>query len=154
MGWIIWGGILPVCLIALWLICRRPVRQVVEEMHFDRARELFRQQREWLEARFLAALAKNDPLERVRWEDAHWHDEIVWARERPSRKLLALIGVHFDSDPIFDLPDSHPRHATALFEYHKGRWIAEGKRLDEIRPDEAFLRHHRLEPVVPHHRRD
>lgn len=154
MGWRIWGGLLPVCLVALWLVLRRPLRQFFEDMHFDHARELFRQQREWLEARFLAVLAKNDPLEAVRWEEAHWHDEVVWARERPSRRLLALIGVHFDSaDPIFDFSDQPPRHATALFEYRKGRWHAEGKRLDEIRPDEAFLRHQRFEPVVPHHRR-
>ncbi|HEV3163889.1 MAG TPA: hypothetical protein VGZ22_07635 [Isosphaeraceae bacterium] len=153
MGWIIWGGILPVCMLALWLLGRRPVRQVVEDIHFDQARILFRQQREWLEARFLSALARNDPLEGLRWEEAHWHDEIVWARERPSRRLLALVGVHFDADPIYDQPEHPPRHATALFEYHKGRWIAEGKRLDQTQPDEAFLRHHRLEPVVPHQRK-
>src|SRR5579864_9835855 len=153
MGWSIWAAIVPVSLLAVWLAVRRPLRQIWEDMHFDHAREQFRQQREWLEARFLGALAKNEPLERSRWEDAQWHDEVVWARERPSRRLLALIGVHFDCDPIFTLSESPPRHATALFEYRKGQWHAEGKRLDEIRPDEAFLRHHRFEPVVPHHRR-
>ena len=37
------------------------------------------------------------------------------------------------------------------FEYRKGRWIAEGKRLDEIRPDEAVGRDRRYEPVVVTH---
>jgi hypothetical protein len=153
MGLIIWGVVLPACLVAAWLIVRRPVRQFLEEMHVDHARELFRQQREWLEARFLGALAKVDPSERLRWEDAHWHDEILWARDRHTRRLLALIGVHFDSDPFDDPSDSHPRHATALFEFRKGRWVAEGKRLDEIRPDEAVRRSQRFEPVVTHPRR-
>ncbi len=99
------------------------------------------------------ALAKVDPPERLRWEDAHWHDEILWARDRHTRRLLALIGVHFDSDPFDDPADSCPRHATALFEFRKGRWAAEGKRLDEIRPDEAVRRNQRFEPVVTHPRR-
>ena len=120
-------------------------------MHVDHARELFRQQREWLEARFLTALGRRStPIERLRWEDAHWHDEVLWARDRQTRRLLALIGVHFDADPFDDSPEPRPRHATALFEFRKGRWIAEGKRLDEIRPDEAVLRHQRFEPVVLH----
>jgi len=153
MGLMIWGGLLPACLCAGWLVLRRPVRQFAEELHVDHARELFRLQREWLEARFLTALGKLDPAERARWDDAHWHDEVLWARDRQSRSLLALIGVHFDVPTFDELGDAHPRHATALFEYRKGRWSVEGKRLDEVRPDEAVLRSHRYEPVVTFPRR-
>jgi hypothetical protein len=148
--------VVPACLVAAWLILRRPVRRLTEDLHAERARASFRQQREWLEARFLGALDKIDPIERLRWEDAHWHDEVLWARDRQTRILLALIGVHFD-DPTAssyeDFGDVKPRHSTALFEFRKGRWLAEGKRLDEVRPDEAVLRGHRFEPVVPHPRR-
>jgi hypothetical protein len=153
MGFVIWVAVLPPCLIAAWLLLRRPVRQFREDLHVDRARELFRLQREGLEARFLSALAKIDPLERVRWEDAHWHDAVIWARDRQSRAFLALIGVHFDSTSFDDLGDPEPRNATALFEFRKGRWFAEGKRLDELRPDEAVLRGHRFEPVITQPRR-
>jgi hypothetical protein len=152
MGLLIWVVVLPACLVVAGIIVRRPVRQFAEEMHVDHARELFRQQREWLEARFLGALAKVDPAERVRWEEAHWHDEVLWARDRQTRRLLALIGVHFDAAPFDDLAEATPRHATALFEFRKGRWCAEGKRLDEIRPDEAVRRNQRFERVVTHHR--
>ena len=41
-------------------------------------------------------LGKLDPVEGIRWEDAHWHDEVLWARDRQSRTFLALVGVHFD----------------------------------------------------------
>lgn len=153
MGWVILTGVLLICLTGAWLVLRHPVRQVLEEVHFDRARILFAHEREWLEARFLTALAKVDPLEAARWDDAHWQDEIVWAREHKSRRLLALIGVRFDSDLLFDPADEPPRHATAVFEFRKGHWRAEGKRLDEVQPDEAFLRLYRLEPIVPHPRR-
>ena len=150
MGWIIWGVVLPTCVASAWLIVRRPLRQVVEELHVDQARLLFRQQREWLEARFLKAMGKADPIERLRWEDANWHDEVLWARDRQTRRLLAMIGVHFDPPPFDDDSDGEPRHATALFEFRKGRWHAEGKRLEEVRPDEAVLTSPRFELVVPH----
>ena len=153
MGYVIWVGILPASLYLAWLIMRRPVRNFAEEMHVDRARDQFRKQREWLEARFLTALAKVDPVEQVRWEDAHWHDEVLWARDRQTRVFMAMIGVHFDSHAFDEFGELHPRHATALFEYRKGIWIAEGKRLDEIQPDEAVLHHQRFEPVVTHPRR-
>jgi hypothetical protein len=153
MGSLIWLVVLPACLVVAGIIVRRPLRQFAEEIHVDRARELFRQQREWLEARFLGALAKVDPAERLRWEEAHWHDEVLWARDRQTRGLLAMIGVHFDTNPFDDLAETAPRHSTALFEYRKGRWCAEGKRLDEIRPDEAVRRNQRFEPVIMHPRR-
>jgi hypothetical protein len=153
MSWIISGGLVLVCLVAAWLILRGPLRQLSEDVHAERARDLFRQRREWLEADFLGALGKIDPTERLRWEDAHWHDEILWARDRQTRRLLALIGVHFGTSLFDEWPDPNSRHATALFEFRKGRWYAEGKRLDEIRPDEAVRRNQRFEPVIMHPRR-
>jgi hypothetical protein len=149
MQWLIGAGILPVCLIAAWVILRRPLRLFFEDLHVDQAREQFRQLRELHEARFVTALTRIDTDLGERWEDARWHDEILWARDRKSRHFLALICVHFDPNP-FD-PELTRRHATAVFEYRKNRWWAEGKRLDEIRPDEAVGRNRRFEPVVVVH---
>ena len=148
MTWLIWAGLLPACIVIAAGIVRRPVRQVWDEVHVDRARELFRRRREWLEARFVGAVLRADEAEGHRWEDAHWQDEIAWARDRQSRHFLALVGVHFDPR----LRDDEPlnRHATALFEFYKGRWHAEGRRLDQIRPDEALERLPRFERVVVH----
>ncbi len=148
MRWLIWAVLLPSCLTALGLIAWWSYQRFAEVFRFDRARDQFRLQREWLEARFLNSLTRTDPIERLRWEDAHWRDEIVWARDRKSRRLLALIEVHFDPDPFDDLPDHPPRLTTVLFEYHKGHWTADGRRLDEIRPSEAFLRDRQFEPVA------
>jgi hypothetical protein len=136
------------CFCAAWLILRLSFRRVLDVMRVEQARELFRRQREWLEVAFLTSLAKADPGERLRWEDAHWHDEILWARDRQTRRLLALIGVHFDPHSFDQDIETRPRHATVVFEFHKGRWRADGKRLDRTRPDEAFLRNQRFEPVT------
>jgi ABC-type nickel/cobalt efflux system permease component RcnA len=88
MGLLIGAGILLVCVLAAWMVLRRPVRQIVEEVHVDHARELFHQQREWLEARFISALSHGDPAEGHRCESAHWHDEVLLARDRHTRPLL------------------------------------------------------------------
>ncbi len=147
MGVLIWAGILSVCVLAAsWFFLRRPLRQIFEDVHVDHARELFHQQREWLEARFITALTRVDYAEGQRWESAQWDDEVLWARDRQTRHLLALVCVHFDPAP-FDLM-AISRHATALFEYRKGRWHVEGKRLDEVRPDEAVGRNQRFEAVA------
>ncbi len=151
MGWIIWGVILPACLVTAWLIVSRPLRRAIEELRVEQARVLFRRRREWLEAYFLGALGKLDPIERVRWEDARWHDEVHWARDNQTRRLLALVEIRFDpgSSPDDDEPGSLARHATALFEYRKGRWFADGKRLDATLPGEALIGPGRFERVAP-----
>jgi len=146
MGLLIGAGILFVGISVTSLILRRPIRHIVEDMHVDHARVLFHQQREWLEARFMSVLNHADPAEGERWESAHWHDDVMWARDRQTRHLLALVCVHFEAGP-FEL-SSAPRHATVLFEFRKGHWCAEGKRLDETRPHEAIGRNQRFEPVV------
>jgi hypothetical protein len=155
MGLLIGSGILILCVFVGWMVLRRPLRQIVEDVHIDHARALFHQKREWLEARFISALGKIEPSEGERWEEgAQWHDEVLWARDRQSRHLLALVCVHFDPGPLDEFPGR--RHATALFEFRKNQWCAEGKSLDELRPDEAVGRDQRFEEIVvtqPHPRR-
>ena len=153
MGSVFWCIVVLACLAGGWVILRRPFYQFYEEMHVDLAYEDFWMQREWLEARFLGAIEKEDPIEHIRWEDAQWHSEILWARDQKSRVLLALVRVHFDGRAYDEIGGSQSRHATAIFEFRKGRWHAEGQRLDEMRPDEAMLRGKRFEPLVMHHRR-
>jgi hypothetical protein len=144
-SWLIGLLLLPGVAVAGWFLAARPLRDFLDTLRFDQARLQFRQQREWLEARFLSALGRTDPLEAARWDDAHWHNDVRWARDRQTRRLLALICVEFDANPFEDTV----RHATALFEYRKGRWFADGKHVDALRPDEALRRHGRYDPVTP-----
>jgi len=146
MHWLIWAGILPLCLVAVFFLLKRPLRLFFEDLHVDQARELFHHHREWLEARFVTALSRSNPAEGARWEEARWHDEVFWARDRQTRRLLALVCVQFEASSFDNDPSG--RLATAVFEFRRGRWFAEGKRLDEIRPDEAVGRNRRYEPVA------
>ena len=144
-GWIVWFPIVVGLVASAWCLGAGPLRGFFHGLGFDRARLRFRQQREWLEARFVGAVGRLDPAEAARWDDARWQDGVRWARDRKTGRLLALIGVEFDADPF----ESRRRHATALFEYRKGRWSADGRRLDSLRPDEALRRDGRFEPVTP-----
>ncbi len=149
----LWATLLPVCGLAAWLVLRRPIRMLFEDRDILRARALFRIRREGLEARFLTELSRRDPVERLRWEEARWANEVVWARDRQSRRLLALIGVRFEAEPVEGFAPEPARHATALFEYHRGAWRTDGRHIDELGPDEAFRRHREFEPVAPPGRR-
>src|SRR5262245_23008681 len=96
--------VLPTCFGLAWLILRRPFREICEEIRFEKARDLFRLHREHLEARFVATLAREHPNEAERWDDAHWQDGVVWARDRKTRTLLALVGVLFEPEPFAGEP--------------------------------------------------
>ncbi len=149
MGWIIAGVVLPSCVIAAWFILRKSLRHMIEEMGVDQARLVFHQRREWLEAAFLTSLAKLDPVERLRWESARWHNQVHWARDNQTRRLLALVEIHFEeAEPFESSSDSLANHATALFEYRRGQWFADGKRLDATRPDEVLQQLGRFQPLV------
>ena len=145
----IWAGLLPPCGLAGWLIVRQPLRSLLEIKDNLRARELFRRQREHLEADFVAGVARREPFEAACWDDARWGDNVLYARDRRSRTLLALVAVELDDaePPLTD------RHATAVFEFRGQRWRAEGRHLDDVEPYEAFYRLRDFEPVVLPRRR-
>ena len=148
MSPILWAALVLVGLAGGFLVIRKPLRDALEDMDLDRARDQFRIQREGLEARFVSVIQREEPVEGLRWDDAEWRDEVTWARDRRTRRILALIGVSFEPEGFGGYTEPPARHATALFEYRKGRWVAEGRRLDEIRPHEAFIGNQRFEPIA------
>jgi hypothetical protein len=145
MSLLIAAAVLSGCFLATWAVLRRPVGRMVEEARVEHARALFHRNRERLEARFISALERSEPAECELWESAHWHDEVIWARDRHTHHLLALTCVEFESEPFELSPEQ--RHATAIFEFHSGHWCAQGKHLDEMRPDEAIDLFRRFETV-------
>ena len=145
MGLLIAAAVLTVCFLATWAVLRRPVGRIVEDVRIEHARALFHRNRERLEARFISALERSDATESELWESAHWHDDVLWARDRQTHHLLALTCVDFEPEPFEFSPER--RHATAIFEFHNGHWCAQGKHLDELRPDEAIDLFRRFETV-------
>jgi hypothetical protein len=145
MGLLIAAGILSLCFLATWAVLRRPVSQIVEDVRVEHARTMFHRNREHLEARFVSTVEQSDPDDSERWERARWDDEVLWARDRHTHHLLALTCVEFEFEP-FELSFGR-EHATAIFEFHDGHWWAQGKRVDEMRPEEAIGLFRRFETV-------
>ena len=152
----------PLGLVAAWLLMRRPVRAVREDRDFRRALLLFRLRREPLEAAFLRSLAATDPWAIGRWEDGRWLDGVSFARDRQTRRLLALVGVRFGEPGFYsfgfeeedDDREVGPRGgvaaapgvATVRFAYAQGTWTPDG-RIEGLLPEDALRSRSDLVPV-------
>ena len=141
-----WWWIAPLVLLgitALVLLGRR-LRAFGREVSAERARELFKLQRERLEAHFHSAAAATGKPRGLRWVDCEWEDEVIFVRERQSGQIAALVGVtiQFEAIPGGDM-EGNPnvdnlKNASAVFFFHAGHWHTVGKAVFNKNPDEAL----------------
>ncbi len=128
--------------VVFWLIGRAadPARRFVQ------ARELFRGQREHLEAQFFQAAAASGKPRGLRWCECQWSEMIEFARDRQSGQVVVLVGVTIrfeavEGSDMEGLPAvGNLRNASAVFFFHQGRWHTQGKTVFNLNPDEA-IRH-------------
>ncbi|GIW82249.1 MAG: hypothetical protein KatS3mg105_4056 [Gemmatales bacterium] len=139
-----WLYLLPIPLLAILFLAWRPLRLFGREVQFERARELFRLQREQLEKNFLQAASTSGRPRGLIWKNCEWDRQVVFARERQSGNLAALIAVtiQFEAVPGSDMEDvpavGNLRNASAVFFFHRGRWHTVGKAIFNMNPDEAI----------------
>ncbi len=107
------------------------------------AQALFARQREHLEAEFLPAAAATGKPRGLRWKACEWGDEVVFARERATGRIVALAGVTIrfeavEGGDMEGLPAvGNLRSASAVFVFDRGRWQAPGKTVFNLSPSEA-----------------
>src|ERR1700733_7715653 len=70
----------------------RRMRAFGKEGAAERARELFKLQRERFEAQFLTAAAATGKPRGLVWKDCQWDDTVEFVRERQTRQIHALLG--------------------------------------------------------------
>jgi hypothetical protein len=141
--------------IALVLVCVllpalawRPLQRWAREAQAKVARRLFVQQREHLEAKFLQVVAASGKPRGLRWMSCEWDSAFELAREVPSGRLAALVGVtvKFEAIEGSDMEGwpnvAYPRNATAVFFFDRGAWQTAGKAVFNMNPDEAIKHHH------------
>jgi hypothetical protein len=103
----------------------------------------FRQQREHLEAEFPAAAAAGGKPRGLRWKHCEWDSEVVFARERQTGRLAALVGVtvSFEAVEGGDMEGveavGNLRNASAVFFFDRGRWRTTGRAIFNLNPGEA-----------------
>src|SRR6516225_8567236 len=125
--------LLVIAILALVIVIWSPLRSFGKEMQIERARELFKLQRERLEAQFLTAAAASGKPRGLRWKDCQWDDSVEFVREKATRQIHALLGVTIafeavEGGDMENLPAvGNLRNASAVFVFVKGRWFTHGK---------------------------
>ncbi|MGE0607556.1 MAG: hypothetical protein AB7O62_10710 [Pirellulales bacterium] len=122
----------------------RPVKAARRERQFQRARKLFHQQRERLEAKFLALAAKSGKPRGLRWTDCDFENAVAYARDRRTHDVTAFVGVTIAFEAVAGGPMEgveavgNLRAATAVFQFHGERWETEGRAMFNLNPVEAI----------------
>ena len=144
-----WLWLIPVALLAggvLVGVAWRPLRHFGREVQVERARELFRLQRERIEAQFLTAAQATGKPRGLRWKECQFETALELARDRQTGQLVGLVPVTIQFEAIegSDMEGhdavANLRAASAVFFFERGQWRSAGKAVFNMGPDEA-LRH-------------
>ena len=114
-------------------IAIRPMRLARQAEWLARAQRDFHRQREPLEARFIDRAAARGKPRGLRWVDVDFDDEVVYARDRRSRQLKALVAIEVSFEAVAgggmeDVENvAKAKAATAEFLHDGSRWTTEGK---------------------------
>jgi hypothetical protein len=108
--------------------------------------DLFRMQREQLEAKFFD-LARGRGIPRdLRWVECEWLPEVTWGRSIEDGMLTAFVGVNIRFEAIEggDMEDVEAvglvRDAAAIFHFQDGRWGTGGRAMFNMDPVDAIDR--------------
>jgi hypothetical protein len=111
----------------------RPLRAARQAEKVARAQRDFHRQREPLEAKFIEMVAAGGKPKGLRWVDVEFDDDVVYARDRRSRRLKAMVAVEvrFEAIEGGGMEEveavSRIRAATAEFLHDGTRWMTEGR---------------------------
>jgi hypothetical protein len=128
----------------------RRLRRFGSAVQGERARELFKLQRERLEAQFIQAASATGKPRGLRWKDCQWESGVEFVREKQTGNLAALVGVTIafeaiEGSDMEGLPAvGNLRNASAVFFFQKGQWHTVGRALFNMNPDEAAKHFHHL----------
>jgi hypothetical protein len=142
-----WFWLIPVAILILLIVLVRfwrPLHLFGREVQVERARELFRLQREKLQGEFLKAAAATGKPRGLRWTACNFDEAFELARDRGSGQIVALVPVTISFEAIEGsdmegLPAvGNLRNASAVFFFERGQWRTAGKALFNLNPDEAL----------------
>jgi hypothetical protein len=141
--WMWWAAALVLAGVLLALLLWPRLRAFGKDVQVHRAQEMFKLQRERLEAEFLRAAAATGKPRGLRWKDCQWESGVEFVRERRGGQIAALVGVtvRFEAVQGSDMEGlpavGNLRNASAVFFFHRGQWHTVGKAVFNMNPDEA-----------------
>ena len=140
---------IPVAVLAVLVVAYliwRPLRSFGKEVQLARARELFKLQRERLEAHFFKAASSTGKPRGLRWKECQWEDGVEFVRERKTGQIAALVGVTISFEAIEggDMEGvaavGNLRNASGVFFFQNGQWLTVGKAVFNLNPNEVVER--------------
>jgi len=108
------------------------------------AKALFTQRRERLEAKFFTHASESGRPRGLAWTNCDFQDETLFARDRKSGDLRALVGVTISFEAIEgegmeDNPNvGNLRAATSVFYYDGQEWSTTGRAIFNLEPSDAL----------------
>lgn len=131
-----------------WRLAQQKAQQRLAILEFPEVREA-------LEREFLAAANATGKPRGLRWKDCELHERQIFASDRSSGELVALVGttVSFEAIAGGDMEDVEAvgdlRCATAIFTYGNHRWTTDGRVVFNLEPDQVLERYQEsLEAIV------
>ncbi len=141
-----------ICLAALvvavpvTLLAGRPLLRKLQRRQAERAIDLFRLQREQLEAKFFDLARVQGRPRDLRWLDCDWQSGVTFGRDVESGMLTAFASVYISFEAVEggDMEDVEAvgllRDAAALFHFTNGCWGTGGRALFNMNPSDALQR--------------
>jgi hypothetical protein len=144
MNWLDpWLMLVPVGGLALLILAWR-LLGIGHTIQSERARELFRLQKERFEQIFLKAAASTGSPRGLHWISCTFNGELMLGREPRKRQMIGLIPVTIQFEPIEGsdmegLPAAaEARSATAVFVFERGSWTTAGRVIFNLTPEQSL----------------
>lgn len=124
----------------------RPLLRNLQRRQAEKAIDLFRMQREQLEAKFFDLASRQGRPRDLRWVDCDWQSGVTFGRDVESGMLTAFVSVNISFEAVEggDMEDVEHvgllRDAAALFHFKEGSWGTGGRALFNMNPSDALQR--------------
>lgn len=145
-----------VVVVTLAALAWRPLRARLRERELSRAQKDFHRHREHLEAQFLRLASESGMPRGLEWVRCDFEDDVVYARNRHSGEICALVGVTigFEATEGGGMEDveavGNLRAASAVFRVERGAWRTEGRTIFNLNPSEAVAHYQEKLELVAH----
>jgi hypothetical protein len=133
-------------LVILGVLSAPGLLRAARRRELGQAVQLFRRQREMLEAKFVELAAGQGKPRGLIWKQVDWRPGVSFGRDLHSGLLTAFasIKISFEAVPGGDMEEvaavSAIRDAVAVFHYRRGRWGTGGKALFNMSSTDALAR--------------
>jgi hypothetical protein len=124
-------------------VALRPLRNARQVEKIARAQRDFHRQREPLEAKFIEQAAASGKPRGLRWLEVNFEDDVVYARDRRSGRLKALVAIDVSFEAVAGggmeevEAVSRVRAATAEFIHDGNRWHTQGRVYFNLGPSDT-----------------